>query len=207
MNPRTAAVAVLLSGSLLVGCGTDNPTVGVGGTATPTTDPTSAAPSTAPTLAPPTATNPPAPPFPANTLVDTSEPSGGQLAMDGATAGLQTGYDRVVFTLAGGPGIAGWRVEYVAAPTSDGSGDPVAVAGSAYLQVLVRNLGIPPDTGVPEPTNKRFSPPGLKVVKEVVLDSAFEGQYTAFIGLSATRPFRVFRLGSPERVVVDVRHS
>jgi hypothetical protein len=45
------------------------------------------------------------------------------------------------------------------------------------------------------------------VVKQVVLNTVYEGRYTAFIGLSATKPFRVFRLANPARVVVDVRHS
>jgi hypothetical protein len=39
----------------------------------------------------------------------------------------------------------------------------------------------------------------------VALGAVFEGQYEAFVGTSARAPFRVFRLGEPERVVVDVR--
>jgi len=113
-----------------------------------------------------------------------------------------------VFTL-GGP-VAdkpGWRVEYVATPTSDGSGNPVAVIGSAFLRVIVTNVGIPPDTGVPDPSPKQISLTSTQVVRQVVLDTAFEGQYTSFIGLTGSRPFRVFRLSSPARVVVDIRHS
>jgi hypothetical protein len=44
-------------------------------------------------------------------------------------------------------------------------------------------------------------------VHEVVLDTAYEGQYTAFIGVSSTLPFRVFRLSNPARVVIDIRYS
>ena len=145
------------------------------------------------------------PAFPANTLPDTASPVGGQLGLQSATAALQAGYDRVVFTLASG-GQPGWRVAYITAPTSDGSGNPVAVAGSSYLQVVLKDVGYPADTGVPDPTLKRFSPSSTAVVREVVLDTVYEGQYTAFIGVSSTLPFRVFRLSSPARVVVDVRH-
>lgn len=128
--------------------------------------------------------------------------------MKSVAAGLHTCYDRVVFTLAG-TAVAqpGWRVEYVATPTSDGSGNPVAVAGAAFLRVIITDVGIPPDTGVPDPNPKQISPTSTQVVRQVVLDTAFEGQYTSFIGLSGTRPFRVFRLSSPARVVVDIRHN
>lgn len=128
--------------------------------------------------------------------------------MKSVAAGLHTCYDRVVFTL-GGTAVAqpGWRVEYVANPTSDGSGDPVAVLGSAFLRVIITNIGIPPDTGVPDPSPRQISPASTQVVKQVVLDTAFEGQYTSFIGLTGSLPFRVFRLSSPPRVVVDVLHN
>jgi hypothetical protein len=128
--------------------------------------------------------------------------------MMSVSAGLHPCYDRVVFTL-GGTAVAqpGWRVEYVATPTSDGSGNPVAVTGSHFLRVIITNVGVPPDTGVADPSPKQISPTSTQVVRQVVLDTAFEGQYTSFIGLSASRPFRVFRLSSPARVVVDVRHS
>jgi len=128
--------------------------------------------------------------------------------MKSVAAGLHTCYDRVVFTL-GGTAVAqpGWRVEYVSPPTSDGSGDPVAVAGSAFLRVVITNAGTPPDTGVPDPNPRKISPTSTQVVRQVVLDTVFEGQYTSFIGLTGSRAFRVFRLSNPPRVVVDVRHT
>jgi hypothetical protein len=110
-----------------------------------------------------------------------------------------------VFELAGSAsGHAGWRVEYVTAPESDGSGDPVQVKGSAFLQVVLTGVGYPMDTGVPEPTARSIRPT-TALVQEVRLNGVFEGQYQAFIGLSAKKPFRVFRLSDPERVVVDIR--
>ena len=135
-------------------------------------------------------------------------PVGGPLGLKAATAGPHPGYDRVVFTLAGSAGgKPGWKVSYVTAPTSDGSGNAVPVAGSHFLQVAIQGVGYPQDTGVADPAVKQLNPTCTKVVKQVVLDTVYEGRYTAFLGLSAMRPFRVFRLASPPRVVVDVRHS
>jgi len=80
------------------------------------------------------------------------------------------------------------------------------VKGSFFLHVAVMGVGNPDDTGVPEPTVRRIAPAGTKAVREVVLDGVFEGVYTAYVGLSAKQPFRVFRLSNPPRVVIDVRH-
>lgn len=198
----TRAVAAALGVGLVAGCApTDGP-----GAAPSSAAPSSAAPSITPVTDQPTACA--TPPFAATTGLDTEQATGSVLGLKGATSGPQSCYDRVVFTLAGkAAGEPGWRVEYVSTPTSDGSGNPVAVNGPAYLRVLLTNVGYPGDTGVPEPSVRRFTPSGTAKVREVVLDGVYEGQYTAFIGVSAKLPFRVFRLADPARVVVDVRHS
>lgn len=144
--------------------------------------------------------------FPADTGTDTADPSGGPLTVRAVRVAHQDGYDRVVFELAGrAAGRAGWRVEYVDSPTSQGSGDPVDVEGEAVLSVLITGTGYPMDTGVEEVTDDPALPADLTVVQDVVLGAVFEGQYEAFVGTAARTPFRVFRLGDPERVVVDVR--
>jgi hypothetical protein len=207
VTTRTAVLGALMAGCLLAGC-SHGGTAGVPtASRTPSGSPTTSAPS--PTAAP-TASQVAAstPPFPANTLADTAQPTGGPLGLRVARVAPQPGYDRVVLELAGKvPGQPGWRVEYVTQPTSDGSGNPVAVRGTAYLQVIVTGVGYPADTGVPEPAIRRIRPAGTAVVREVVLDGVFEGQYTAFVGLTGKRPFRVFRLSNPARVVIDVRRT
>lgn len=185
--------------------------------ATPTAEPTEPTelPSAEPTEAPkPTAPPPPptpdvcTPAFPANTLRDTGTPSGPTLGMAGAVAALQDDYDRVVFNLGDAGGEPGWRVEYDDDPRSDGSGKPVAIDGDATLRVVIENIGTPYDTGIPypDPSDRRLSPGDTEVVREVVLDTIYEGYFTGFIGTSAQRPFRVFELDDPDRLVVDVRH-
>ena len=148
------------------------------------------------------------PAFPADTSRDVEEPSGGPLAVTQIRVARQDGYDRVVFELAGRePGAPGWQVEYVEEARQDGSGDPVEVDGDATLSVRISGAGYPMDTGVEEQPTEPAVPPGVEVVRDVVVSSVFEGVFEAFVGTSREAPFRVFRLEDPARVVVDVRHD
>lgn len=219
---RTAAVllAIALAGSLAA-CSDDAedrppaPQAGTQPPATtqPTAEPTAAPPATSPaTSAPPaspTATDEAAAPvpFPADTQVDVQEPTGGPLSVTAVRVARQDGYDRVVFELDGrSAGEPGWRVEYVTDPTQQGSGDPVEVTGEAVLSVTITGTGYPMDTGEQEVSQDPALPRDLQVVRDVQLGAVFEGQYEAFVGTSERVPFRVFRLGEPARVVLDVRH-
>ncbi|MGA4778625.1 AMIN-like domain-containing (lipo)protein [Cellulosimicrobium sp. AB352] len=146
-------------------------------------------------------------PFPANTDPDTQDPSAdAALTVTDVRVGHHDGFDRVVLEL-GGTGTPGWRVEYVDQPTDDGKGDVVAVDGDAYLQVMISGSGYPMDTGVEEyagPNPVRAGDDGE--VEEVLLRGVFEGYTQAFVGVDdERRPFRVFSLEDPTRVVVDVR--
>jgi len=145
--------------------------------------------------------------FAADTEDDLAEATGGPLSVVAVRAAAHGGYDRVVFELAGeNAGRPGWRVGYVEAPGADGSGDPVEVAGEAYLQVMITGTGYPEDTGQDLFTGTT-DPAGAAAVRQVVTRGVFEGQTQAFVGLSEQLPFRVFSLADPPRVVVDVRTS
>ena len=149
-----------------------------------------------------------APPFPANTDPDTAEASSGaQVTVRDVRTGRQDGFDRVVFEL-GGTGTPGWDVRYVDAPTSQASGAPVDVAGSAALQVAITGVGLPADTGVAAFDGPNPLPgSGTRTVVEVVVDTTFEGTTTAFVGTTAQTPFRVYALSDPTRVVLEVRDA
>ena len=218
MDHLRTLLAVALAATVLSACsddGGDDPVVdrtAAGESAGPSAAESPAAVAT-PSVSPSAVASPAAPQtlsapaFPANTAVDTEEPTGGPLGVSAIRVARQQGFDRVVLQLGGKQaGQPGWRVEYVDEPTQDGSGDPVEVAGAAYLSVIVTGTGYPMDTGVEEPKTKRLAGRGTAVVKEVVLDGVFEGQTGAFIGVSKRLPFRVFRLADPARVVIDVRH-
>ena len=155
----------------------------------------------------PSPTPSPSPAFEGATQRVEQESTGGPLSVVAVRAARQDGYDRVVFELDGREaGAPGWTVEYVDDPRRDGSGEPVEVKGEKTLVVLVRGTGYPFDTGVEEAESVNRGK-DLEVVQDVVLGSVFEGVYEAFVGVDAERPFRVFRLADPARLVVDIGHD
>jgi hypothetical protein len=171
--------------------------------------------SSAATTSTPTAVNtdiPPASirPFPADTSADDGgHGSGNGLGLTGVRVARHPDFDRVVFDLAG-TGTPGWHVEYTVRPRADGSGDPVKLRGTVYLQVILRGMGLPYDTGVtPEgDSTTRIPGTGTQGIAEIAPGGVFEGDQQAFIGLTgAPRPFRAFALANPTRVVVDVQHN
>jgi hypothetical protein len=158
---------------------------------------------------------------PATTTVEQTDPlagAGTSIVVAPATAkatallervavGRHEGYDRVVFQFRG-DGLPGYRVEYVDPPLKeDGSGEPVDVAGSAFVVVRMEpasgfdlNSG---DGQLVYKGPKRL--PGASVVKEVVRTGDFEAVLTWAVGLDAKVPFRVTTATSPSRLIVDFR--
>lgn len=228
---RTATftqAGVLLAALLLVGCtsgqaGPDEPLPGISDpapvvseTAEPTPSDTKATEDPGPGDDAPepgaTATETAAgPPFAADTKPDTAEPTGeGEtfLSVTDIRVAEHDGYDRVVFDLDGtGSGRPGWRVEYVDQATDDGSGHDVQVEGDAILRVSLTGTANPMDSGVEEFPGDRIAPADTESVDEIVYRYWFEGYTTAFLGIDeGKRPFRVFLLENPTRVVVDVQH-
>ena len=55
----------------------------------------------------------------------------------------------------GGEGRPGWDVRYVDEASSQGSGDPVEVAGGAVLQLTMTGAGYPYETGIEEGSEPR----------------------------------------------------
>lgn len=207
---RTWAAPALLLSAALTACGSGVPATGRGATSTlpaPATGSASAsAKPTGPPPASPSATVDSGPPFVAATATATSPaaPSGKGLSVTDIRSGDQVGFDRVVFVL-GGSGTVGWRVRYDADPRRQGSGDPVRLGTAATISVLLEGVSYPMDSGVPEYSGPRRQSPNLPAVRELQLGGVFEGSFDAFIGVDASRPFRVFRLHNPQRVVIDVQ--
>jgi len=215
-------VALLLAGCTSGQAGPDNPLSGVSSptpTASETADPSPSDtlstedPGTGDATPTPDASASEAatgPAFSANTQPDTAEPQGAGatfLSVTDIRVAEHDGYDRIVFDLAGrGSGKPGWRVEYVDQATDDGSGQPVEVDGDAILRVSLSGTATPTDSGVEEYSGDRIQP-GTEAVDEIVYRYWFEGYTTAFIGVDeAERPFRVFLLENPARVVLDIQH-
>jgi hypothetical protein len=219
---RRLAPVVLLSTVLLAACTSGGGSSAAKSTATPSGTPV---PATATATAPATVPAPrPASTKAGTTLTDEAEPAsagpaftpatgtstspatGHGLTLVGVRTAAHDGYDRVVLELAG-TGAVGWRVAYDAHPQRQGSGDAVVLAGAATLSVLLDGVGYPQDTGVREYSGPRRIAPSLPSVRELQVGGVFEGQLDAFVGVAAQRPFRVYRLAAPQRVVIDVRHT
>ena len=181
---RPGPPLVLAAALVLSACGDDGPPVR-----------TAASPRTpGPTVA---ATQEPGAPFRADAEPDVAQVEGGPFVLTAVRTAPQQGFDRVVLELTG-TGTPGWDARYVEQARTDGSGEVVPVQGDTVLQVALRGLGTGSTTG-------RVAGGG-PVVREVALLPVFEGQALVVLGLAGPpRPFRVYPLTDPLRVVVDVR--
>jgi hypothetical protein len=118
--------------------------------------------------------------------------------------GRHAGFDRVVFELSGT--LPGYRIQYVPKVVQDGSGFPVALAGKAFIQVVLTPTNAHLDSGAPSwPGPKRFNT-GFSAVRQVASAGDFEGYVTFALGIAQRSGFRVTELRNPSRIVVDVAH-
>lgn len=113
--------------------------------------------------------------------------------------------DSVTFTFEkSGTAVPSCKVEYKAGPfVQDGSGKPVAVAGSAFLTVRCQPAygydfvaGAPTYTG-----SKRITPSGTRHVRAVVETGDFEGVLNWVIGLDQRRGYGITAGGTPNRLL------
>ena len=125
--------------------------------------------------------------------------------------GRHEGHDRVVFEFRNG--LPGYRVEYVEPPLhADGSGERIAVAGSAFVLVTMQPAsGFDLETGEGKlvyagPRRIAGAGAGTSVVQEVVRTGDFEAQLAWAVGLDSRVGFRVRELADPARLVVDFRN-
>jgi hypothetical protein len=141
------------------------------------------------------------PPF---TTAPKSAPAigGGQAELFGAAAGCHPTFDR--FVIRGRFATPGYEVRYVNQVVFDGSGLPVPLLGTKRILVVVR----PARGHTMAGTNllpSVLTPlcPNLRQIKNA---GDFEGVVSFGLGLRRKTGFRVFRLTSPRRIVIDVLH-
>ncbi|MCK2245328.1 MULTISPECIES: hypothetical protein [unclassified Crossiella] len=84
-------------------------------------------------------------------------------------------------------------------PTQDGSGDPIAIKGNAFIRVIVSCYNWTQDT---YRGPKRL--PGEGAVKEIVLGGTFEGQQTWYIGVDRKRAYDDLSRGASVSLKVKV---
>ena len=116
-------------------------------------------------------------------------------------------FDRVVFEFEGTT-VPGYHIEYVDRPVRQcGSGKVVQIAGDAWLRVRLEPANAHTEAGqstIETPHLVRRL--GLPVIKEMVSVCDFEAQVEWVLGVSRPNHYRILELGSPARLVVDVKH-
>ena len=116
------------------------------------------------------------------------------------------GYDRVVFEFRN---VApGYDVRFVPKPVhADASGEEVPVDGGAVLLVRMEPALDADLTQESAPRTylgpQRFAPDAT-VIEELVRTGGFEAVLTWAVGVDEKRPFKVTRLESPARIVIDI---
>lgn len=141
--------------------------------------------------------------------------SGGTLSPSPLT-GVRTGqhpcYDRVVFDI-NGP-ANGYRVSYASQVLTQGQGldlGPYTAHGTGGLlsvTLLVPAYDLSGHSTFPHRDGDHVANVlGYRTLRDVVYGGSFEGYTTFAVGVRARLPFRVFVLGNPTRIVLDVAHQ
>lgn len=122
-------------------------------------------------------------------------------------AAAHAGFDRVVFAFGPDDPAPGVDVGYGDGnpPIACGSGEPLALREPLALLVSAQPARSHDDRG--EATVEAADlPRPLSAVRSLTFTCAFEAELAWAVGVPARRPFRVFTLQNPTRVVVDVQH-
>jgi hypothetical protein len=136
-----------------------------------------------------------------------------QAPITNVRAGRHQCYDRLVIDMNAARGGAAWVVKYVPQVTGDPSGEPVPLAGGAFLQITVFAPDYDVFTGQPvyQPADRAHlvNVRGFRTFRQVAHAGSFEAVTTFGLGVRARLPFRVFSLAGPgngSRLVIDVAH-
>lgn len=115
------------------------------------------------------------------------------------------GYDRIVFEFAAG--LPEYSIASATPPfTRDPSGLPLAVAGSAFLSLVMQGgTAVTPEGTLTYSGPTDFSP-ALTTVSQLVEAGDFEAVSSWYVGLSGTSCIRVLTLSNPSRLVIDIEH-
>ena len=196
----TALLSTIAAIPLLAGCATDRSD---GANSAPATGETTSSPT--PTSETSTSTNPTTdrPAFAEDTGRQSGEGSGaaGLVLIDVRVAEAE-GFDRIVLEFSG-TGTPGWVVNYVDEAVLDGSGEVVALGGSATLDIYASGTTWPAPDYYSGPS--QFTPENGGDVSDAYVGGTFEGYTQVLAGIDGDPvPFRVFALTAPSRLVIDV---
>lgn len=150
--------------------------------------------------------------FSGSTADRTFRPDSHVMQQTDIRAGAHECFGRVVFTFSveAGPadGTTSDEIGYRSPPFAGPSGTPVDVAGGAFLEVLLFGArAYDGQTGAPTYTGPAEIRPGLTAIRELQLVEDFEALLVWVVGVDRRRPFNVFQLDGPDRLVIDVGHG
>lgn len=133
-----------------------------------------------------------------------AKPGLGVVVLREVRAAGQPGFDRVAFEFEGSD-VPGYRIGYVDKAIQCGSGEPVELAGEAWLEVQLTPAQAHTEAG--EPTvRERERSLDLPVLKELESTCDFEADVTWVLGLASRKVYRVQELANPARLVIDLEH-
>lgn len=221
MKNRTetrAVVAALCLWLSCAGCGRGEEVAEVNATPTPAPAATKAAAATPAAATPSTVANPAAATnapadeqaglaaqdFAGTVGKTEKEGAGGPALLRAVRTATHEGFERVVFEFAGAR-VPGYHVEYVDRPVRQcGSGEPVPVAGDAWLRVRLSPANAHTEAGEATVRDRarRLDYPNLLELK-ILCD--FEAEVEWVLGLASPTRYRVLELTNPARLVVDVK--
>lgn len=138
------------------------------------------------------------------TMEDThlQNPGHPELQIEDIRAGSHEDVDRVVVELSGA-GTPNVLAGYTADPRQQASGMPLVPAGNAYFELIIQ--GVPWSMGLSEADLAKADPAGVAAggIQEIADGGIFEADAQYIVGLDAQRPYNLYLLENPTRVVVD----
>lgn len=138
------------------------------------------------------------------TLDDTrmQTPGASELVIEDIRAGSHDGFDRLVVELSGA-GTPNVLAGYTTDPRQQASGYPLVPAGSAYFDLIIQ--GVPWTMGLSEADLAKADPAGVAAggITEIANGGVFEADAQYVVGLNTRRPYHLYLLENPTRVVVD----
>jgi len=121
-------------------------------------------------------------------------------AINDVRVGTHAGYDRIVFQFAGA-GRPRLTIARAAPPfVEDASGQPVSVAGKAFLTLKLYDA-----SGYPTYTGPNSFSPGYSVLTALVNNGDYEGYVSWVAGLTHLACYQVSTLTNPTRIVIDIQ--
>lgn len=147
----------------------------------------------------------PAEALPAFTTVakSASDPSSRITQLWNLRTGNDGTFDRIVFDER--VSLSGYSVRYVSRVLHDASGQVVPLRGRYFLRVAISAATTASLPGLRSVTPTVLTP-GLPEIAQIRKAGEFERVVSYGIGLNRYRGFRVFRLTSPARLVIDILH-